>query len=167
MVTTSRTAGRPTKHTLDWIAMGGERAARTGWFQQSVLALTGRTETDIACMLNETPVHRCMLRTVYVCYSTRKVPLKHAAQIDLGSSRNRPRKKVRDCFSLAIWQCIECGEQQLQQPLCSAMNGHCVVTKPLSEGFVPSRRNTTPGRFVLRRSSFIVWILDSCKRYME
>lgn len=54
-------AGTPTQRTLNWIAMGGERASGTGWSKQPVLPPTGRTETEIACVLNGTPVHRCVL----------------------------------------------------------------------------------------------------------
>jgi SAM-dependent methyltransferase len=53
--------GRPTKRTLDWVAMGGERAIGAGWCSQPILPPIGRTETEIACMLNDTPVHRCLL----------------------------------------------------------------------------------------------------------
>lgn len=49
------------KRTLDWIAMGGERAEGEGWGTRTILPRIGQTETDIACMLNGTPVHRCLL----------------------------------------------------------------------------------------------------------
>ncbi|KAI2507215.1 hypothetical protein MHU86_7172 [Fragilaria crotonensis] len=50
-----------TKRTLDWIAMGGERAHGHGWSLAPLLPRRGRTETEVACMLNRTPVHRCLL----------------------------------------------------------------------------------------------------------
>jgi tRNA G46 methylase TrmB len=52
---------RTPKRTLDWIAMGGERAVGEGWCQKPVLPRLGRTETEVACTLNKTPVHRCIL----------------------------------------------------------------------------------------------------------
>ena len=53
----------PTKRTLDWIAMGGERAqvGAGGWSAGPLLPRKGRTETEVACMINGTPVHRCLL----------------------------------------------------------------------------------------------------------
>lgn len=56
-----RISGTPTKRTLNWIAMGGERAEGRGWSIEPLLPRKGRTETEIACILNGTPVHRCML----------------------------------------------------------------------------------------------------------
>jgi tRNA G46 methylase TrmB len=50
-----------TKRTLDWIAMGGERAHGREWSVAPLLPRKGRTETEVACMLNGTPVHRCLL----------------------------------------------------------------------------------------------------------
>jgi tRNA G46 methylase TrmB len=52
---------RTPKRTLDWIAMGGERAEGKGWSTRAILPRIGRTETEVACMLNGTPVHRCLL----------------------------------------------------------------------------------------------------------
>lgn len=51
----------PTRRTLDWIAMGGARAEGPGWSAEILLPPSGRTETEIACILNGTPVHRCVL----------------------------------------------------------------------------------------------------------
>lgn len=56
-----RKAETPTKRTLNWRAMGGERAIGAGWSTEPLLPPTGRTETEIACILNGTPVHRCLL----------------------------------------------------------------------------------------------------------
>jgi tRNA G46 methylase TrmB len=53
--------GTPTRRTLNWIANGGERAAGPGWCDKPLLPRVGRTETEIACMMNGTPVHRCIL----------------------------------------------------------------------------------------------------------
>lgn len=54
----------PTKRTLDWIAAGcaTQRAQGFGWTDGPVLPRRGRTETEVACMLNGTPVHRCVLQ---------------------------------------------------------------------------------------------------------
>jgi tRNA G46 methylase TrmB len=53
--------GTPTLRTLNWIANGGERAVGPGWCDKPLLPRVGRTETEIACMVNGTPVHRCLL----------------------------------------------------------------------------------------------------------
>jgi tRNA G46 methylase TrmB len=53
--------GTPTLRTLNWIANGGERAIGPGWSDKPLLPRVGRTETEIACMMNGTPVHRCVL----------------------------------------------------------------------------------------------------------
>jgi len=50
-----------TKRTQDWIAMGGERAIGEGWTRSPILPRNGRTETEIACEINGSPVHRCIL----------------------------------------------------------------------------------------------------------
>jgi SAM-dependent methyltransferase len=50
------------QRTADWIAMGGERANGPGWFGNPLLHREGATETEVACALNGTPVHRCLLR---------------------------------------------------------------------------------------------------------
>jgi len=51
----------PTQRSVSWIAMGGPRAVGPGWWSNPVLPRRGRTETEVACMLNGTPVHRCIL----------------------------------------------------------------------------------------------------------
>jgi SAM-dependent methyltransferase len=53
--------GTPTKRTMNWIEMYGKRAVGPGWSSVPLLPRKGRTETEIACILNGTPVHRCML----------------------------------------------------------------------------------------------------------
>jgi len=54
-------SGVRTQRTLNWIAMGGERAMGAEWSSRAILPRKGRTETEIACKLNDTPVHRCVL----------------------------------------------------------------------------------------------------------
>jgi hypothetical protein len=54
-------APRIPQRTADWIAMGGERADGPGWYKNPLLPRQGATETEIACILNGTPVHRCVL----------------------------------------------------------------------------------------------------------
>jgi SAM-dependent methyltransferase len=54
----------PTKRTLDWVAMGGERATGVWWADVPILPERGRTETEVACILNRTPVHRCLLSSL-------------------------------------------------------------------------------------------------------
>jgi hypothetical protein len=49
------------QRTADWISMGGERAEGPGWFKDPILPRRGATETEVACLLNGTPVHRCVL----------------------------------------------------------------------------------------------------------
>jgi SAM-dependent methyltransferase len=50
-----------TKRTEKWIAMGGERAEGSCWSSTHILPIRGSTETETACVLNGTPVHRCVL----------------------------------------------------------------------------------------------------------
>lgn len=59
----AETHARVPKRTLDWIAMGGSRAEGNGWISTPVLPRVGRTETEVACMANGTPLHRCLLQT--------------------------------------------------------------------------------------------------------
>lgn len=51
----------PTQRTLKWVSLGGQRAEGCGWFAEPVLPPKGRTETEIACILERKPVHRCIL----------------------------------------------------------------------------------------------------------
>lgn len=55
-------SSNPTQRTQKWIQMNGERAIGAGWSAIPLLPRTGRTETEIACIANGTPVHRCILR---------------------------------------------------------------------------------------------------------
>jgi hypothetical protein len=50
------------QRTVDYVAMGGERAKGRGWFQREILHSEGATETEVACTINGTPVHRCLLK---------------------------------------------------------------------------------------------------------
>ena len=54
-------SSRIPQRTSEWISMGGERAEGPGWMSQPVLPRQGATETEVACILNGTPVHRCLL----------------------------------------------------------------------------------------------------------
>ncbi len=51
-----------TMRTEKWIARGGERAEGEYWSSSQILPPIGATETEIACNLNGTPVHRCILQ---------------------------------------------------------------------------------------------------------
>lgn len=54
-------AGKETQRTLQWIEMGGERAQGPGWCATHLLPRQAMTETEVACILKGTPVHRCIL----------------------------------------------------------------------------------------------------------
>lgn len=56
--------GRVPQRTQNWISMNGERALGLGWRQEPVLPTKGQTETEIACRLNQIPVHRCILKVL-------------------------------------------------------------------------------------------------------
>lgn len=49
------------KRAQDWVTLGGERAIGNNWSGSPLLPLKGRTETEVACLLNSKPVHRCLL----------------------------------------------------------------------------------------------------------
>lgn len=49
------------KRTSSWIKLGGKRAIGEGWCPHPILPENGRSETEIACIVNETPIHRCVL----------------------------------------------------------------------------------------------------------
>lgn len=49
------------QRTENWIAMGGERAVGPSWSATSILPPKGSTETEVACRINGTPIHRCVL----------------------------------------------------------------------------------------------------------
>ena len=58
----SSSSERIPQRTLDWVAMGGERAKGRGWFQREILHRKGATETEVTCAINGTPIHRCLLK---------------------------------------------------------------------------------------------------------
>ena len=49
------------RRTEQWIALGGERAEGNNWSSKSFIPAKGATETEISCILNATPVHRCIV----------------------------------------------------------------------------------------------------------
>ncbi len=49
------------QRTLEWIKAGGERPIGVEWSSEPLLPRNGQTETEVACMFNEIPVHRCLL----------------------------------------------------------------------------------------------------------
>lgn len=51
-----------TQRAQRYVAMGGERAIGKYWSAEKLLPLGGRTETEVACLLDGKPVHRCLLR---------------------------------------------------------------------------------------------------------
>lgn len=55
---------RVPQRTADWIAMGGQRAEGADWSVGPILHRESATETEVACALNGTPVHRCVLRAI-------------------------------------------------------------------------------------------------------
>ncbi|KAL3821698.1 hypothetical protein ACHAXA_003256 [Cyclostephanos tholiformis] len=50
-----------TQRTRRWVDAGGERAIGTFWSAKPLLPLCGRTETEVACLIDGKPVHRCLL----------------------------------------------------------------------------------------------------------
>lgn len=50
------------QRTTDYVESGGERATGPGWLQGPVLHREARTETEVACTLNGTPIYRCLLQ---------------------------------------------------------------------------------------------------------
>ena len=50
-----------TLRNIEWIKMGGERAIGPGWSSAPLLPTRGSTETEVACDLQGTPIHRCLL----------------------------------------------------------------------------------------------------------
>jgi hypothetical protein len=49
------------QRTCEWIAMGGERPVGPSWSAKPLLPRQCQTETEVACELQGTPVHRCLL----------------------------------------------------------------------------------------------------------
>lgn len=50
------------QRTREYIQAGGERAWGKEWSAVPLLPRYGQTETEVACELQNTPVHRCLLR---------------------------------------------------------------------------------------------------------
>jgi len=55
---------RVPQRTKEYIKMGGnrKRALGEGWAGEALLPRRGATETEVACFLDTTPIHRCLLR---------------------------------------------------------------------------------------------------------
>ena len=53
--------GRLPQRTEEWILLGGERAIGPEWSEAPLLPSRCATETEIACEIKRTPVHRCLL----------------------------------------------------------------------------------------------------------
>ena len=55
---------RVPQRTKEYIKMGGnrKRALGEGWAGEALLPRRGATETEVACLLDTTPIHRCLLR---------------------------------------------------------------------------------------------------------
>ncbi|CAB9509569.1 tRNA (guanine-N(7)-)-methyltransferase-like [Seminavis robusta] len=49
------------QRTQNWIDMGGARAVGSTWSAVPLLPRKGSTETEVACRINRTPIHRCVL----------------------------------------------------------------------------------------------------------
>jgi SAM-dependent methyltransferase len=58
----SASSSRTPERTTEWIRQGGTRAVGSGWSLTPLIPSRGSTETEIACQLNETPIHRCLLK---------------------------------------------------------------------------------------------------------
>jgi SAM-dependent methyltransferase len=56
------------QRTLKWVEQGGARAAGPEWSSKPLLPRKGQTETEVACDLNQTPVHRILLQTTTTGY---------------------------------------------------------------------------------------------------
>lgn len=50
------------QRTIKWINSGGDRANGKIWSSESFLPALGATETEIACTLNGTPIHRILMK---------------------------------------------------------------------------------------------------------
>jgi SAM-dependent methyltransferase len=49
------------QRTQEWIRLGGERAIGPEWSSVSLLPARCTTETEVACELQNTPIHRCLM----------------------------------------------------------------------------------------------------------
>jgi hypothetical protein len=50
-----------TQRARRWVDAGGERAIGSYWSAKALLPPCGRTETEVACLVDGKPVHRCLL----------------------------------------------------------------------------------------------------------
>jgi len=50
-----------TQRAKKWVECGGERPIGKYWSDNSLLPQKGRTETEVACSIDNKPVHRCLL----------------------------------------------------------------------------------------------------------
>jgi SAM-dependent methyltransferase len=60
-VTSLDDCGRLPQRTQEWIRLGGERAIGPEWSSVSLLPARCTTETEVACELENTPIHRCLM----------------------------------------------------------------------------------------------------------
>jgi SAM-dependent methyltransferase len=60
-VTSLDDGGRLPQRTQEWIRLGGERAIGPEWSSVSLLPARCTTETEVACELQNTPIHRCLM----------------------------------------------------------------------------------------------------------
>jgi len=51
-----------TERAKKWVECGGERPIGKYWSANSLLPQKGRTETEVACSIDNKPVHRCLLK---------------------------------------------------------------------------------------------------------
>ena len=54
--------GRVPQRTIAWVQKGGARARGQSWSSKPLLPPRAATETEVACAMKGTPVHRCLLR---------------------------------------------------------------------------------------------------------
>ena len=52
-----------TQRGLEWIRLGGKRAVGAGWSSVPLLPRRATTETEVACHVAGTPIHRFLLST--------------------------------------------------------------------------------------------------------
>jgi tRNA G46 methylase TrmB len=55
-------SGELPKRTQKWMRLGMKRAEGSIWSSNSILPKRGATETEVACLINKTPIHRCMMK---------------------------------------------------------------------------------------------------------
>lgn len=62
-VTSPAEQGRLPERTIEWIRNGGERAVGPEWSTEPLLPERCATETEVACEIQGTPVHRCLFKS--------------------------------------------------------------------------------------------------------